>query len=162
MSIVAFPPCHPRPLRFRRMLLTMTARPHYRHGPLMRPSFAHIAAPLQVLLLGSVLALASCASLPPPTAELSAAQQAVSRADTADAQQYAPDELAAARGALRLAQAAMSGGNERDARSQALLAAAAADLAYARSRQALAESELAQRRAEVSSLRRSLGMEDVP
>lgn len=122
----------------------------------MQTSFAHIPTTLQALCLGVVLALTSCASLPPPTAELSAADGAVVRADQADADQYAPEAIERARRALRLAQDAMAGGRERDARSLALLAAASADLAHARSRQAQVDSELAQRRAEVDSLRQRL------
>ena len=59
----------------------------------MRTSFAHFRWRLHGACLVPVLALAGCASLPPPTAELSAAQQAVARADAADAQQYAVDDL---------------------------------------------------------------------
>lgn len=129
----------------------------------MPASFAQIGTRLQALcLLTAVLALTSCASLPPPTGELTAAQQAVSRADTADADQYAPAEFTRARSALSQAQAAMAAGREDDARNLALLAAAAADLAHARSRQAQTEAELAQRRAEVSGLRRRLQVEETP
>ncbi|HVI60355.1 MAG TPA: DUF4398 domain-containing protein [Luteimonas sp.] len=107
-----------------------------------------------------MLALTACASLPPPTAELGAAQQSVARAGDADAEQYAADEYAQARRALELAQAAMADGREDDARSLAVQASAVADLANARSRQARADAELAQRRAEISRLREKLGMED--
>lgn len=128
----------------------------------MHPSFAQIPIALQALCLGAVLTLTSCASLPPPTAELAAADGAVSRADRADADQYAPDAIERARRALRLAQDAMAGGRERDARNLALLAAASADLAHARSRQAQTDSELAQRRVEVASLRQRLNQEGNP
>lgn len=129
----------------------------------MHASFAQIRRHLQALcLLAAVLALTSCASLPPPTTELTAAQQAVSRADMADATQYAPAEFARARSALSQAQAAMAAGREKDARNLALLAAAGADLAHARSRQAQTEAELSQRRAEVSGLRRRLQAEETP
>jgi hypothetical protein len=128
----------------------------------MRFSFAHFPARLYGAGLVTALALAGCASLPPPTAELSAAQQAVARADAADAQQYAPRDLDRARTALSRAQAEMAAGNERDARALAELSAASADLASALSAQAQAEATLAQRRAEVTSLRRRLGTEDMP
>ena len=103
--------------------------------------------------------IAGCATLPPPTGELSAAQQAVSRADQADADQYAAEPLSAARSELAQAQTAMSNGREDDARRFALAAAADADLAYARSREASLNNELAQRRSEIADLRRRLGME---
>ena len=47
----------------------------------MRPSFAHFPATRHALLCGLAIAfaVAGCASLPPPTAELDAAQQAVAR-----------------------------------------------------------------------------------
>lgn len=125
----------------------------------MRASFAQTRLALQACCLGSVLALTSCASLPPPTAELAAAQQSVVRAETADADHYAPEALEEARRALRGAQAAMASGDEADARSLALLASARADLAHARSRQAQLDADLAQRRAEVSGLRERLQME---
>ncbi|MEN1929612.1 DUF4398 domain-containing protein [Luteimonas sp. MJ204] len=126
----------------------------------MRTSFAHFQIRLHGACLVLAVALAGCATLPPPTAELSAAREAVARADAADAQQYAPQDLDRARTALSRAQAAMTAGKERDARALAGLSEASADLASARSAQAQVDSTLAQRRAEVASLRRSLGMED--
>lgn len=128
----------------------------------MRSSFAHFPARLYGAVLVTALVVAGCASLPPPTAELSAAQQAVARADAADAQQYAPQDLERARTALSRAQSEMSAGNERDARVLAELSAASADLASARSAQARTESTPAQRRAEVTSLRQRLGAEAQP
>jgi hypothetical protein len=124
----------------------------------MSPSFAQIRFPLLALVLAS--AMSACASLPPPTSELAAAQQAVTRADGADADQYAAQELAAARGGLTQAQAAMAAGRDDEARRLALMAAADADLAHARSRDALTAAELSQRRAEIAELRRRLQMED--
>ena len=125
----------------------------------MHASIAQLRRILQVPVLGIVLALTACASTPPPTAELSAAQQAVARASDADADQYATADLDRARGLLSQAQSLMGSGNSRDARTAAVAAAAAADLARARSREAVANTELAQRRAQVSRLREQLGME---
>jgi len=110
-------------------------------------------------MLGVVLALTACASVPPPTSELAAAQQAVSRANDADAEQYAVHDLAQARQALRLAQSAMASGRNADALMLARQASANADLATAHSKEAVANTELAQRRAEVADLRQRLGME---
>jgi hypothetical protein len=107
------------------------------------------------VLLGVVL-LAGCASLPAPTAELDAAQQAVARADGVDGDQYAHAELATAREALRRAQLALADGQDQDARLLAAAAAADADLATALSRAALAEAELSQRRTEAAELRQRL------
>ncbi|MFC3813445.1 DUF4398 domain-containing protein [Lysobacter sp. GCM10012299] len=94
--------------------------------------------------------------MPPPTSELAAARQAVTRAEGADADQYAPQDLGVARNGLSQAQAAMSSGDEDAARKFALAAAADADLAWARSREALATSELNHRRSEVADLRQRL------
>ena len=124
----------------------------------MHSSFAQI----RFLLAGTVLAcvIGGCATLPPPTGELAAAQQALNRAEAADADQYASQDVAVARTALARAQAAMTDGHEKDARNLALGAAADADLAYARSLEALATAELAQRRAEIEELQRRLQMEN--
>lgn len=120
----------------------------------MTASFAQFRLPLLAAVLAS--ALAGCASTPPPTGELSAAQQAVMRADDADADQYAPQDLNAARSALSAAQGALSQGKGEDARRLALTATAEADLALARSREAKTGAELNQRRAEIAELRRRL------
>ncbi|MFD0321639.1 hypothetical protein [Lysobacter gummosus] len=50
----------------------------------------------------------------------------------------------------------MSQGKDEDARRLALTAAAEADLAFAHSRETLANAELNQRRAEIAELRRRL------
>lgn len=129
----------------------------------MNRSFAQIRWLLStgVLVLGlTALGLAGCASLPPPTGELSAAQQALNRAEGADASQHAPDTLNQASSALARAQAAMSAGNEQDARTLALAAAADGDLAYAESRALATEQEYRQRRQEVAGLRQRLQVDD--
>ncbi|HEY0505814.1 MAG TPA: DUF4398 domain-containing protein [Lysobacter sp.] len=165
MSMQATPNLTPtrsvtQPLQPRRRLYDNGRANHSGTASPMHPSFAQI----RFLLLAAVLAsaLSACASLPPPTGELAAAGQAVTRAENADADQYAGRELGAARSALSQAQAAMSGGDEDEARRLALAAAADADLAYARSREALATAELNQRRAEVSGLRNRLQTEGQP
>ncbi|WP_208456924.1 DUF4398 domain-containing protein [Lysobacter solisilvae (ex Woo and Kim 2020)] len=96
---------------------------------------------------------------PPPTAELTAAQQAVSRADSADGDQYAAEELATARSKLTQAQAAMTARKHKDALALAVAAAADGDLAYAHSRAAQTRTELVQRRNEIAELRRRLQVE---
>ncbi|MFC5577103.1 DUF4398 domain-containing protein [Lysobacter niabensis] len=96
----------------------------------------------------------------PPNAELVAAQQAVSRADSADGDQYAPEQLATARNGLAQAQAAMASRKYKDAQALALAAAADGDLAYAQSRAAQTRTELAQRRNEIGDLRRRLQIDE--
>jgi hypothetical protein len=126
----------------------------------MNASFAQIRCSRQALrplLLAALLAvLGGCATLPPPTAELTAAQQAVSRANDADADQYAPDVVATARSELAQAQAAMAKGREGDARTMATAAAAAGDLAYAQSHAETLHQDYQQRRGEIANLRRQL------
>ena len=124
----------------------------------MRPSFAHFPAIGHARICGLAIAfaLAGCASLPPPTAELDAAQQAVARAENADADQYAAAELAQARDALARAQAAMARGREDDARLDANAATADADLARVLSQAATTRADRRQRAAELAALRARL------
>ena len=105
------------------------------------------------------VALVACASTPPPTGELAAAQQAVARADNADADQYAAAEIAAARDALSRAQAALAQGDDDAARQYVDLAAADADLAHARSRAATIRAEFEQRRGEIADLQQRLQLQ---
>lgn len=125
-------------------------------------SFAQIRLPLYVMVAALALptgfiSTAKAQSAPPP--ELEAARQAVERADQADADQYAPEPMAKARGLLAQAQAAQSGRDKKLALDLALRAAADADVARARSREAVANAELQHRRAEIADLQRKLGME---
>ena len=93
----------------------------------------------------------------PAAADLLAAQQALERADRADADQYAPDTIALAR--QQLEQAQRAAGDRRERKQPPLLAQRAAvdaDLARAQSEEAVALAMLAQRRAEVERLQRQL------
>ncbi|MET0581841.1 MAG: DUF4398 domain-containing protein [Pseudoxanthomonas sp.] len=129
----------------------------------MHRSFAQFRRSLCVtvgafmLLAGfAASALAQVATVP----ELAAAQQAVNRADQADADQYAPDLLNSARNTLAQAQAAAVTRRDRKlAPELAARAAADADLARARSNEAVASAQLQQRRQEISELQRTLGEE---
>jgi len=125
----------------------------------MRSSFAQFRHALHALLVGAMLTLAGCATLPPPTAELDAARQAVAGAEAADADQYAASALDAARSELQAAQAAMERGRAADARALALAAAADGDLARVRSRSQTTRSALTQLQADVDGLRAQLQME---
>ena len=122
--------------------------------------FPHIRQFFCLCIFLSAAALSSCASTPPPTTELDAARQAVTRADNADAQQYASTNYARARSLLTQAQTAMSGKKLEDARLLALQASAEADLAYAKSRQAVTDSELVQRQQDVDELKQRLNFGD--
>ncbi|MBP3983152.1 DUF4398 domain-containing protein [Pseudoxanthomonas helianthi] len=107
------------------------------------------------ILLGVTFAGSAVAQVVP---EVQAAQQAVDRADQADADQYAPDLLASARQGLAAAQTASQGGRSerRQAAVLAQRAAADADLARARSQEAVARAQLEQRRAEIAELQQRL------
>lgn len=130
----------------------------------MRPSFAQFQSTLHAAVIGLALMLGGCATLPPPTAELDAARSALARAEGADADQYATQDIAQARSELAQAQAAMANSREAEARRFALAAAADADLAHARSRDAVANADLSQRSSEIAELRERLQMpaEDLP
>ena len=127
----------------------------------MRPSFAHFPITPHAVLCGLAIlfAVAGCASLPPPTAELDAARQALARAEAADADQYAALEVAQARAALERAQAAMARGRDDDARHAAVAATADADLAQVLSRAATIRAEYAQQQARIRALRERLQMD---
>ncbi|MFT4247515.1 MAG: DUF4398 domain-containing protein [Pseudomonas sp.] len=89
--------------------------------------------------------------------ELAAAEQAVQQATQADADQYAPDLVNLARQELLQAQqAALDRRERKQAPRLALRAAADADLARARSDEAVAQAQLEQRKAEVARLQDSL------
>ena len=81
------------------------------------------------------------------------------RATGADADQYARDQIELARQGLSRAQAAMANGDNENARTFALAAAADADLAHALSLEALATTQVAQRRNEIQRLHRQLQQE---
>ncbi|MCH1910250.1 DUF4398 domain-containing protein [Stenotrophomonas acidaminiphila] len=122
----------------------------------MKPSFAHLRRLLYVTACASALC-ASAMAQDPAAADLLAAQQAVERADRADADQYAPDTIALAR--QQLEQAQRAAGDRRERKQAPLLAQRAAvdaDLARAQSEEAVALAMLAQRRAEVERLQRQL------
>ncbi len=122
----------------------------------MKPSFAQLRHLLYVTACASALC-ASAMAQDPAAADLLAAQQAVERADRADADQYAPDMMALAR--QQLEQAQRAAGDRRERKQAPLLAqraAADADLARAQSNDAVAQATLAQRKAEVERLQAQL------
>ena len=127
----------------------------------MHRSFAQFRRSLCVTVGAFALLAAFAAPLHAQVAlapELTAAQQAVNRADQADADQYAPELLDSARTALAQAQAAATSRRDRKlAPGLALRATVDADLARARSEEAVANARLQQRRQEIGELQRTLG-----
>src|SRR3546814_2036443 len=126
--------------------------------PPMNASFAQFSRGWHGRMAQAVLllALVGCATLPPPTSELAAAQAAVANAGNADADQYSPDVFASARAELSIAQAAMAEGRNQQARDAALVATAGAELAAADSRAQVPENDYALRRDELARLRAQL------
>lgn len=123
------------------------------------PSFAHFRRRLYALVVASGLAVTAQAQVASP--DLQRAQQAVQNAQAADADQYAPDLLDAARQGLVQAQAgslSRSRGDRREADALARRVAADADLARARSERIQAESTVQHRREEIAGLRQTLGL----
>ena len=124
------------------------------------PSFAHFRRRLCALVAASGLAVTAQAQVV-ASPDVQRAQRAVQQAQDADADQYAPELLESARQRLIQAQAgamSRSRGDRREAEQLAREVAADADLARARSERAQAEAALAQRRAEIEGLRRSLDL----
>src|SRR5690606_6343811 len=107
----------------------------------MHPSFAQFHRSLCVTVGAFALLAALAAPVHAQVAanpELVAAQQAVNRADQADADQYAPELLDSARTTLTRAQAAAANRRERKLAPEfALRATVDADLARARSAEAV-------------------------
>lgn len=129
----------------------------------MNTSFAHFHKFMHPRLLAPLalaLACAGCASLPPPTAELDQARQALNRAEAGTPAAESGAAIAKARSELDAAQAAMAKGRDKDARALALAAAADADLAHAANQARDAAQAAGQRRADVASLRQTLGVDD--
>lgn len=132
----------------------------------MNRSFAHLPEFLHAVVAATLFAVTLAAPAQAQVAaampELQAAQQAVGRADQADADQYAPDLIAAARQTLGQAQAAAAGGRSERKLVPGLAqrAAAEADLARVRSEEATTSARLQQRRDEIAELKRKLGMEE--
>lgn len=105
---------------------------------------------------GLLVALSGCASLPPPTAEVEAADMAIRVASTPDGQRYAAGELAAAHNDLAAAQAAMARDDYDRARLLVAAALADADLARAKGRALAAQSAVAAKTEDNATLRRRL------
>jgi Skp family chaperone for outer membrane proteins len=116
-----------------------------------RPKIHRTATAASLLVV-----LSGCASLPPPTAEIGAANAAVTIASTPDGQRYAADELAAAHNDLAAAQAAIAKDDYDRARQLAAAALADADLARAKGRALAAQSAVAAKTEENATLRRQL------
>lgn len=110
------------------------------------------------LVAGLVLTalLAGCASVPPPTAELAAAERAVRSADALAPRGPAQQALAEARQRLGMARDAATRGRNAEALAAAQQAEAAAAHAGAEARRAMLEAEVDSKAARNADLRRRL------
>lgn len=105
---------------------------------------------------GVVIALAGCASVPPPKEQMAVSQTAVDNAINSDTTQFAPVELQAARDKLQEAQRAMA--KEDYARAKRLAEEAEVDarLAQAKAHSAQAEKALAEAKGANDVLRQEM------
>jgi hypothetical protein len=102
--------------------------------PIFKPSRLNRCGPLPALAaaVGFCSLLNACASAPEPTAQLQAAQQAISDAERADANRHAANDLSDARNKLTAANAAVASKDMEQAARLADEARVDAELASAR------------------------------
>jgi len=94
----------------------------------------------QILLTGTILLLAACASSPPaPTEQLAVSKATIDQAVSAGAPEFAPAELSSARGKLDRANLAMTAKDYAQARILAEQAQVDAQLAVTRTRSSKAQ-----------------------
>jgi hypothetical protein len=112
------------------------------------------------LTLAALLALAGCASVPPPDASMSQAQALLQSAREAGAGDYDPVDLGFAQNKFQQAQAAMAARNYADAAQLSEEARADAELARARARLGSARAQIQAKIDENTRLRQQ--MEQTP
>jgi DNA repair exonuclease SbcCD ATPase subunit len=109
------------------------------------------------LLLALLAPLAfACASVPPPTDTINAADRAIAEAAQADAEPHARLEMHLARENLEKARAAVDDDRNAEARELAEKALVEAELAEARARSARARANVAEIRDHIEMLRREI------
>lgn len=108
------------------------------------------------LILLILVGLSGCASTPPPTGELSAAQSAVAQARAAKAADHAPVEFGFAEEKLQTAKQALDQRQNDRARSAAEQALVDAELALAKSKAAEARARVKEKTESNARLRREL------
>lgn len=109
-----------------------------------------------VLAIAALFALAGCATVPPPTADIAGARSLVERARAGLDAGAGAAEVARAEAWLRDADALVANRRHADALLLARRAAASAELALARQRAARASEALADARAENARIEREL------
>lgn len=116
----------------------------------MKSNF-RLLAPAVLLTL-----ITACATTPPDPRLLDNAREAIAKAESAEAEQYAPLELRFARERLTAAEQALGNEREDEARRLAEQAELEAQLALARTRAALARAELQTKQRELEQIRNDL------
>ena len=111
---------------------------------------------IHAVVLAAVLSLGGCASTPPPTGLLTAAETAIDNARQVRADDYAPVELGFAEEKLAAARQAMDEGEYDLARIRAQDAELNASLAVARSRAAIGRAAVQKQSQENARLRQEL------
>lgn len=106
------------------------------------------AGAVRSLAAASLLALAACASTPPPTDALTAAESAIKRAEEARVADYASPELTTAREKLRAARDAVN-------REEMVLAARLAEQARVDAEVATAKADAAKATANIEEMRKA-------
>lgn len=115
----------------------------------MKQTFKSTAsAAAKALAAGSLLALAACASTPPPTDELARAESAIKRAEEARVADYASPELKTAREKLAAARDAAS-------RDDMVLAARLAEQSRVDAEVATAKSDAAKAQATIEEMKKA-------
>lgn len=109
-----------------------------------------------ILFVSLILALSSCATLPPDPTLLNNARAAISQAELTGAQEYSPLELRFARERLDAAIEALELDDVEQARRLADGAEIEAQLAMARTQAALARAELADKQRALDELKADL------
>jgi hypothetical protein len=115
-----------------------------------------IGSRVRGLTVAALLALAGCASVPPPDAAMSAAQSQLQVARDADAADYAPVDLGFAQNKFQQAQAAMVSRKYADAADLAAEAQADAELATAKARLGDVRARIQSKSNENSRLREAM------
>jgi hypothetical protein len=127
---------------------------HIFFPPKRRPVAARLA--VSTLTLAMTLALAGCASTPPPDGMMNQAQMQLQAARDADASSYDPIDFGAAQDKFQQAQSAMAKRDYDQAASLADEARADAELARAKSRLAAARAQIQSKTAANQQLREQI------
>ena len=108
--------------------------------------------PVQIAVLAATLGLAACASVPPPTEAISAAELAVRNVELSDSADYARLDAYQAREKLEEAKHAADDGRNLEARRLAETALVEAQLAQARADAARAEQNVDEIRKNIAAI----------